>query len=297
MEGLVCSGAFDSLKSDESTTHHWRARNFAAIDVGLARSARSKRAKAMGQDDLFGGEHVHAVDTASDLPMASAWTASEMLAAEKKCVGFYVTGHPLEAHFELVSKLGAVSSAELSQQETGSRATIAGLITDLQLRTTKKGDRFAIFRLEDQAGSIKCVLWPEPFRRQSGVVIDDATVLVNGRLEVSDDGAVTVFAERLTELTQAEQQKAREMVIRIPTKAEPTQLCEAVRTLLEHSRGDCEVFIEVLADGMLVRVRAHPSLKVQGSREIESAVRKLGCEVRWEGFAVARQAAAAQGSA
>jgi DNA polymerase-3 subunit alpha len=220
-----------------------------------------------------------------------------MLAAEKKAVGFYITGHPLEAHFEIVSKLGAVSSAELGQQESGSRATIAGLITDLQLRTTKKGDRFAIFRLEDQAGSIKCVLWPEPFRRQNGIVAEEATVLVTGRAEISDDGVITVIAEKLTELTQAVQQKARELIIGIPTATDSAQLCEGVKKLLEQSKGDCDVFVEVVAGGMLVRVRTHPSLKVQGSAEIESALRNLGCEVRWEGFAAAKQAAAARGSA
>ncbi|HEX7531232.1 MAG TPA: OB-fold nucleic acid binding domain-containing protein, partial [Pyrinomonadaceae bacterium] len=249
------------------------------------------------QNDLFGGEQMRAPDAASDLPGAEAWTASEMLAAEKKAVGFYVTGHPLEAHFEIVSKLGAVSSAELGQQESGSRATIAGLITDLQLRTTKKGDRFAIFRLEDQAGSIKCVLWPEPFRRQNGIVAEEATVLVTGRAEISDDGVVTVIAEKLTELTQAVQQKARELIISIPTATDSAQLCEAVKNLLEQSKGDCDVFVEVVAEGMLVRVRTHPSLKVQGSAEIESALRNLGCEVRWEGFAAAKQAAAARGPA
>jgi DNA polymerase-3 subunit alpha len=238
-----------------------------------------------------------APDDASDLPEAVAWTVSEMLAAEKKAVGFYVTGHPLEAHLELVEKLGGVTSVELSQQETGSRATVAGLITDLQLRTTKKGDRFAIFRLEDQAGSVKCVLWPEPFRRQSGMVADQATVLVNGRAEISDDGAITVIVDKVTELTQAMQKKAREITIGFPDTSDPTELCEAVRNLLEQSKGDCDVFVEVVSEGMLVRVRAHPSLKVQGSTEIESALRKLGCEVRWEGFAAPRQAAVARSSA
>ncbi|HMG72004.1 MAG TPA: OB-fold nucleic acid binding domain-containing protein, partial [Pyrinomonadaceae bacterium] len=238
-----------------------------------------------------------APDDASDLPDALAWTASEMLAAEKKAVGFYVTGHPLEAHFELVAKLGAVTSAELSQQESGSRATIAGLITDLQLRTTKKGDRFAIFRLEDQAGSVKCVLWPEPFRRQSAMVADEATVLVTGRAEISDDGMITVIAEKLTELTQAVQQKARELVIGFPATTNSAQLCDAVKNLLEQAKGECDVFVEVVSEGMLVRVRTHPSLKVQGSAEIESALRNLGCEVRWEGFAASKQAAAARSSA
>src|SRR6266550_1797465 len=289
LEGLVCSGAFDSLNPVANTSNNWRARHFATIDIAMARSARARRAKAMGQNDLFGGDNLPAPDDASDLPDALAWTASEMLAAEKKAVGFYVTGHPLEAHFELVTKLGAITSVELSQQETGSRATIAGLVTDLQLRTTKKGDRFAIFRLEDQAGSVKCVLWPQPFRRQSAMVADEATVLVTGRAEISDDGMITVIAEKLTELTQAVQQKARELVIGFPAMADSAQLCETVKNLLEKSKGDCDVFVEVTSEGMLVRVRAHPSLKVRGSAEIESALRNLGCEVRWEGFA-ARQA-------
>jgi DNA polymerase-3 subunit alpha len=150
--------------------------------------------------------------------------------------------------------------------------------------------------LEDQAGSVKCVLWPEQFRRQGAIVADEATVLVNGRAEISDDGVITVIAEKLTELTQAVQQKAREMIIAFPAATDSTELCETVRNLIEQSKGDCDVFVELVSEGMLIRVRAHPSLKVQGSAEIESALRNLGCEVRWEGFAP-RQAAAARGAA
>jgi DNA polymerase-3 subunit alpha len=295
LEGLVCSGAFDSLSADGYISNQWRARHFAAIDIALARSARTKRAKAMGQNDLFGGDQAPDNHAETDLPAAAAWTASEMLAMEKKALGFYITGHPLDSHFEIVSKLGAVSSAELSQQESGSRATIAGLVTDLQLKTTKKGDRFAIFRLEDHAGSVKCVLWPEPFRRHNGVVADEATVLVTGRAEISDDGAITVIVEKLTELTQAVQQKARELIIGFPDAVEAAQLCEAVKTLIEQSKGDCDVFVEVVSEGMLVRIRAHPSLKVAGSAEIEAALRNLGCQVKWEGFAPSTRAATAQG--
>jgi DNA polymerase-3 subunit alpha len=293
LEGLVCSGAFDSLKIEGAPVNQWRARLFAAIDVALARSARSKRSKALGQNDLFGREQPEASDPAADLPEAAAWTPIQMLAVEKKALGFYITGHPLDAHFETVSKLGAVSSLELGLQETGSRATIAGLITDLQLRTTKKGDRFAIFRLEDQAGSVKCVLWPEPFRRHSTMVTDEATVLVGGRAEISDEGTITVIVERLTELTQAIQQKATELIIRFPAGADSAQLSESIRTLLEQSKGDCDVFVEVISEDLLVRMRAHPTLKIQGSVELETALRNLGCEVRWDGLVTPTRAAAA----
>jgi len=293
LEGLVCSGAFDSLKPAAFLTSEWRARLFAAIDSALARSARSRRTKALGQNDLFGGEQVIDLEPTDGLPEANAWSPMEMLAAEKKTLGFYITGHPLDAHLETIGQLGAVSSVELNQQETGSRAMVAGLIRELQLKTTKKGDRFAIFRLEDQAGSVKCVLWPEPYRRHGSMLADEAAILISGRAEISDEGPVTIIAEKVTELTQAVQQKARELIIRFPHAQDESGQCEEVKKLLEQSPGDCDVFIDMLLEGMTVRIRVHPSLKVQGSAEIEHALRNLGCEVIWGGFPERASAASA----
>src|SRR5258708_39285108 len=47
LEGLVCSGAFDSLSPVGGTSNHWRGRRFATIHNGRARSARAKRTKAL----------------------------------------------------------------------------------------------------------------------------------------------------------------------------------------------------------------------------------------------------------
>ena len=66
-----------------------------------------------------------------------------------------------------------------------------------------------------------------------------------------------------------------------------------VKQLLEAAPGDCDVFIDLKLENMIVRVRAHPSLKIEGSAAIESNLRSLGCEVTWEGIASAARAAAA----
>src|SRR4029450_65048 len=75
LEGLVCSGAFDSLKPECTATPEWRGRLNAAGDSALARSARSRRAKALGQDDLFGGQDLSGPDPVVELPATTAWTA------------------------------------------------------------------------------------------------------------------------------------------------------------------------------------------------------------------------------
>ena len=153
-----------------------------------------------------------------------------------------------------------------------------------------------IFRLEDQAGSVKCVLWPEPYRRHGSLLADEATIVVTGRAEISEEGLVTVMGEKVTELTQAVQQKARELVIRFPQAS--AELYEEVKKLLENSPGECDVFIDLKSDdGLTVRIRAHPSLKVQGSVAIENSLTQLGCEVSWDGFPAPPRVATASGSA
>src|SRR5437762_594820 len=155
LEGLVCGGAFDSLKEESPSSETWRAQLFAAIDSALARSARTRRARLLGQNELFGATAPESPEEKVKLPPANAWTPTEMLAAEKKALGFYITGHPLDKYVSAISNLSAVSTLDLSSLETGSAVRIGGLVSDLQFRTTKKGSRFAILRLEDQGGSVK----------------------------------------------------------------------------------------------------------------------------------------------
>lgn len=289
LEGLVCAGAFDSLKGEGEPASSWRARLFAAIDNAMARAARSKRSRALGQNDLFGDAPVNA-DSNVDLPKATAWTHTEMLAAEKKALGFYITGHPLDDYAEIISGLAVASSTELSAAATGSKARVAGMITDLQLKNTKKGSRFAILRLEDQTGAIKCVLWPEAFNRNAGIVKDNAAVLITGKAEISEDGMVTVIADEVMALEEALQRRARELLIRLPAIDDPGDLCQKVTDVLGQTAGDCEVFVEFPIAGATVRIRTHPSFKVQGSPRLEQALRDLGCEIEWQSHIRAKAA-------
>ena len=77
----------------------WRGGLFNSIDAALSRAQRAKREKLMGQNGLFGGMPEE-IDYANELsPTAKGWTSSEMLAAEKAALGFYITGHPARAVF------------------------------------------------------------------------------------------------------------------------------------------------------------------------------------------------------
>jgi len=285
LESLVGAGAFDSLKPEVRDLREWRAALHACIDPALARSLRKKRERLQGQNGLFA---VVADDAgpAEELPCSpKPWTHTELLANEKAALGFYITGHPLGDYVGLLQSLKAVRSIELAGLVSGTRVCIGGIINDLQSRTTKKGDRFALLRLEDEAGGTKCVLWPEPYRKYAAMLQNEAPVLVTGRLELSEDNPPTVIADQLQSLDDI--LKNRELVVfQVPTTGDQEALFDSILHLINTHPGSCDVTLETVIDAdTLVRVKVNSALRVARSPKLESALKELGCGVRIEIFA------------
>jgi DNA polymerase-3 subunit alpha len=152
----------------------------------------------------------------------------------------------------------------------------------LQVRATKKGDRFALLRLEDQASGVKCVVWPEAFNKCSKLLQEDAALLVTGKLELSDEGSATIIAEELMRLEEVLQKRAKSVIVRLPAGESTETHLEPIWRVLGNHKGDCEVLLEMyLEGGVLVRTRAHGTLRVKGSVELEAALREFGCGVEW----------------
>ncbi|MFN2512428.1 MAG: DNA polymerase III subunit alpha [Pyrinomonadaceae bacterium] len=282
LESLVRAGAFDSLKPDVRDLREWRAALHACIDPALARSLRAKRERLQGQNGLFA---VVANDAgpAEELPCSpKPWTHTELLANEKAALGFYITGHPLGDYVGLLQSLKAVRSVEVGALVSGVRICIGGIINDLQPRTTKKGDRFALLRLEDEAGGTKCVLWPETYRKYSAMLQNESPVLVTGRLELSEDNPPTVIADQVQSLDDI--LKNREVVVfQVPATEDQEGLFDSILHLINTHPGSCDVLLETVIDAnTVVRVKVNSALRVTCSSRLESALKVLGCAVRIE---------------
>ncbi|HLA09933.1 MAG TPA: DNA polymerase III subunit alpha [Pyrinomonadaceae bacterium] len=282
VESLVSAGAFDSLNTKGRELHEWRAALQTSIDTALARAARVKREKLQGQTGLF------AIDAAAELqpeqPPAPAkpWTRNELLAAEKSALGFYITDHPLGVYLDLLQNLRAAKSIELPALNSGSKVSMGGLIGDLQIKTTKKGDRFALLRLEDETGSTKCVVWPEAYRRFSAVVQNEMPILITGRLELSEDNPATIIAEQVQTLDELA--RNREIVVLgLPRAEDPEGFFDSILYLLNSNPGNCDVALELVVEGdKLVRVKTNSALRVERTAALNSALEKAGCSIRIE---------------
>jgi DNA polymerase-3 subunit alpha len=285
LEGLVGAGAFDSLQSDSRELHEWRGALFNSIDAALGRAQRAKRERLMGQNGLFGSglEDV----TVIEQPMTSGvpWTRSQLLLAEKAALGFYVTAHPLGGYLELLQASKAVKSVDLPGLSSGSRVHIGGIVSDLQPKTTKKGDRFALLRLEDEAGGTKCVLWPETYRKYSSLVKNELPVLISGRLELSEDNPPSIIVDQVQALD--DMVKAKELVVLlVPHSPDSAELFDSLLHLINTHAGNCDVMLETsVGDDLVVRMKVSSTLRIERSARFETALRDLGCGLKVERMA------------
>ncbi|MFQ3581565.1 MAG: OB-fold nucleic acid binding domain-containing protein [Chloracidobacterium sp.] len=266
LESLIKSGAFDSLPGT-------RAQKFAAIDAALEQGARAHRDAAAGQASLFGMLTDAAKSPATALPNVPDWTQKERLAGEKATLGFYLTGHPLASFRETLANLRSLSYAQLAHQSQGETVSMGGVVSAFTVKNTKKGDRFAVFMLEDETGSIEVIAWPETFKRLGDKVTDGAAVLVTGRLELEDATPTKIIAETAEPLEGLRERHARSLTLRFQANALDAGQLEKLRDVLDRHRGERPVlFALALPSGAEARLRAHQSFNVCPSPELLEAL-------------------------
>jgi DNA polymerase III subunit alpha len=259
LESLIKAGAFDQLTPN-------RAALMAVIDRAIEHGARVQRDKASGQTGLFAAFADASSDTLVEpsLPDVKPWVRKEILAHEKEALGFYASGHPLEDYAESIRSLTTTDTGNISEREDGVSVALGGLIVDLAVKTTKKGDRFALFRVEDQYGSVKIVCWPETFAKHKSVVQNNLAVLVKGKLELTDEGAATIVAQEIQQLESARAGAAKALYIKLEENSASEELLAALSNLLGTKQGNIPVFFEILmAENTEVRLRASQFLRVQ----------------------------------
>ena len=278
VESLIKCGAFDSTKVAT------RARIMAALDGAIREGQSYQKGRESNQTDIFsllGGGNGGDSPRRENYPLVEEWSAQQMLAFEKEALGFYITGHPLDKHENLVKRLTSGSIASLKEKPFNGEIKVGGVVTALKLKNTKKGERYASFQLEDKTGFIEVLVWPDVYRRVADTLVLDDPILVQGKLEMGEERA-QIIANDVNPLQQlaskarakpapaaTEREKRDESVhfyLQVP-QVEPQDLGQLRDTLLQFP-GPAPVFLHlVAAEGETVielpdrlRVEVHPSL-------------------------------------
>jgi DNA polymerase-3 subunit alpha len=230
------------------------------------------------------------------LPSAPAWSEQEQLAFEKETLGLYWSGHPVDRYRKELKEFGAKTIAELADTPIAPEAaetwgpggrkpiqadtSVGGVIAACRQLKTKKGDRMAVFTLEDSEGNVEVIAFPETYQKSAALIESGTLVLVRGKLE-RDDETARVLASEILPLDSVRERVAREVAIRVKMPAD-RRVFEALGEVFSRHRGDRRVSFEIEVPSTTLpekplRVRADVSsqIRVRPSSTLISEVEQI----------------------
>lgn len=265
LESLVKAGAFDGLGPSRSSI-------CSGVDSAIEASQKATRDRESGQAGLFGGSH--GPSQAPGPKPLPEWPEKELLAYEKETLGFYMAGHPFREYATRIGGLVTHTSLTLKEVQRPRKVTLAGIVSSLKRRKTRRGDMMAVMNLEDLEGAVEIVVFPDLYARHKSLLADEAALLVTGNVEIAEDQR-RLIAESFLPLDQAED-RVKEIVISIPTAGLEETAVGRVRDLLRERPGPCPVYLEVTQpSGFRATLKASQALKVSPSPDLTLALEQL----------------------
>jgi DNA polymerase III subunit alpha len=257
LENLIRAGAFLSLG-------HPRRGLLDVYEAVVAEALGRKRAEAAGQFSLF--DEPSSDEGATSAPSVEIpdveFPARELLKLERDLLGLYVSAHPLDGTEHVLSTMTDTSVADLAERADGASATLGGVLSSVTKKFTRKGDTYLTAVLEDLTGQVEVVFWPSTYRVAHEVLVEDAVLVLRGRVERRDE-IVKLTADAVTppDLSEA---LGQPLLIRLASEQCTAEAIARLEALLAEHPGAAPVALEVVAaDGSAQRFRLGDRLRVE----------------------------------
>lgn len=201
IDSLIKAGAFDSLHPKQ------RAALSEVHAAAVDQYVKLKKNQADGQVDLFGdaddtNQQFAALVTIPDVP---EWDQRTLLAFERDMLGQYVSDHPLNGKSASLTKHATAPIHEMfppgRTPANMSTSTIAGVVSGITRKKTRKGDAYVIATLEDLTGAVDVTVFPTTYQQDPEAWTLDAALAVRVRPDVREDGSYTLLASSVKSIT------------------------------------------------------------------------------------------------
>ena len=159
----------------------------------------------------------------------------------------------------------------LEDEADGAFLRVGGVITNLQKKWTRKGDLMAIFELEDLEGSIEVMVFPRTMNEHGHKLVDDAIVVVRGRLDSKDD-IPKFICQDLEVFDSTQMTESTPLRLRLPTHAQDPGTLDSLKTLLVDHSGASDVFLHL--DGKQI-IRLPDTYRVDTGNGLVAEIRVL----------------------
>ncbi len=175
LESLSKAGAFDSICDSRSIA--------LACIPDMLKEGDKKASDALFAGDLFSNveEDFNPYDQYKDV---NPLNFSQKLKYEKEALGFYISGHPVEAIKDDIKDLRSHKISDLDANT--SSATIVGLVNSTRQIKDSKNKPITFVNFDDESGSMDGIILSDLYEEKYGIIQEDIILRFYGSVEVDD---------------------------------------------------------------------------------------------------------------
>jgi len=256
IECLVKCGALDS-------TGDSRKGMLETLPAAQSAGQKAQEDAQMGQGSIFdfgeeGGGEAQSQGAHHRPPIPGAeFDRAEMLAMEKETLGTYLSSHPLTEVGPALRARVDCSLAQLDGKPDGAWVTVGGIVVECKKIRTKSGNQMMFATLDDVEGQVEMLVFKADQSESAEIIQPDSIVLVRGRIDHKDRGETKLVVQEAQrfEPDQAEIASAAKLApaakpagpfeVPIALSRWNETLCDELKAIFEHHKGDAEVFLLV----------------------------------------------------
>lgn len=278
LEVLIKTGAFDKLGQNRPTLLQNMERAVSYVD-------QMRKSKEEGQNSLFEavGEKEFSdfvFEEVEDLPRM------EKLNQEKECIGIYVSGHPLDDYRKAIETCATVTSQTIDREAKNSQALAAsipqeerwkrrdsgkscvavGMLGDLRVIRTKKGDDMAFAKLQDLTGFMDLTFFTKTWGVLRSQIADGKVVALKGRVDGSRE-TPSFLVDELLDINSLKERSVQQVHVQLEPQAENELKIQELRDFLFSKQGSCSLYFHLDTPQGPYIVKANSQAKVPCDKE------------------------------
>ena len=274
LESLIRAGALDS-------TGLKRSQLLAMIESSIASANSTKRDRESGQGSLFDmlSEEDQADLCEVEVPDIPEIDEEELLDDEKRLLGFYVSGHPLDRHKDLIKTFSTAKLAEISKMPNDVGVKLGGMLTTVTRKLTKQDQKpFAIFQLEDLTGNMECICYNKVYEKCKEYLLEGAPVFVKALTKRGEEenAPCALMVQELIPLMDVYETDSAELHIHLDGTRHNRSHLEQLGRLLGANSGEVPVVLCVhTPDNVVAFVEAGRRFHVKINRALLGEIDRI----------------------
>ena len=193
VENFIKCGAMDCFG-------HHRSELLAVYENMMDSVASSRKKNLDGQMGLF--SMLEDTDKAASIPIPklAEMNKTDLMAMEKETTGIYLSGHPMDDYRAYLRNSHVIPIGDLMDEDgrpqDDSIVSVAGIVQNVKMKTTRNNSMMSYVTLEDDTASIEMLAFSNVLNQYGGYLRENSAVVITGRLSIRDEKEPQIVINR-----------------------------------------------------------------------------------------------------